>query len=148
MRYHFQVPIKFRTNLYVRIILLIITCGMNPLLISCSGTMDQPLPAEPVNAGNSESIDNRFLLTQKMLDAVIPVVAPSDTAITGNSFGVRNDGSDRSIKNIYTNKPTNRAIQVGDIIVIQCFINENGGRGTLEFVDIMVKRENGFDSSG
>lgn len=117
------------------------------LLTSCSSS--DPEPVIPGTNPPSETLpENRpFLLTQALLDSVLIIVAPADTAITGNGFGVRIDGSDRNIKDIYTNKPLNRAIQVGDIFVIRSFQNINGRKGPLDFVDIMVRRETGFNAS-
>lgn len=86
-----------------------------------------------------------FLLTQALLDSVTTL---ADSAITGNGFTVRNDGSDKDIKDIYTNKPLERPLQIGDIFVIRNFYNEEGRRGSLDFVDVMVLRENGFNPFG
>jgi len=76
------------------------------------------------------------------------IIAASDTAITGNGFEVRSDGSDLNIKDIYTSKPLGRAVQVGDIFVVRSFQNVNGRKGQLDFIDIMVLREASFNSAG
>lgn len=117
------------------------------LLTSCSSP--EPQPVVPNENQPSETLPEiqPFLLTQASLDSVLVIVAPSDTAITGNAFGVRTDGSDRNIKDIYTNKPLNRAIRTGDIFVIRSFQNIDGVRGPLDFVDIMVRRESGFNAT-
>jgi hypothetical protein len=110
-------------------------------ILSCA-TSEPEVEVEP-----SEEI-KQILITQEALDEVTRIVAPADSAITGNGFGVRMDGSDRNIKDIYTNKPINRPIQPGDIIVIRSFFNVDGRRGQLEFVDLMVRREVGYNDTG
>lgn len=116
-------------------------------LTSCSSP--GPQPAAPSTNPPLETLPENqpFLLTQAVLDSVLIIVSPLDTAITGNGFGVRTDGSDVNIKDIYTNKPLTRAILVGDIFVIRSFQNVNGRKGPLDFVDIMVLRETGFNAA-
>lgn len=110
----------------------------------------EPAIINPVEITPAENppVNAPFLITQAMLDSVTVTVSASDTAITGNRFGVRTDGSDRNIKDIYTNKPLNRTVQAGDIIVIRSFQNIDGRKGPLDFVDIMVRREIGYNTSG
>ena len=42
----------------------------------------------------------------------------------------------------------NRTIQLGDIFVIRSFQNLDNQRGPLDFIDIMVRRETGYNSTG
>lgn len=95
--------------------------------------------------GDKKNTAQPFLLTQTALDQINTVSLASDTTITGNIFNVRNDGSDKNIKDIYSNKPFDRTVQTGDIFVIRNFLNEDGQRGALDFVDVMVRREDGFN---
>lgn len=89
-----------------------------------------------------------FLLTQDLLDSITQMITPADSGITGNNFTVRNDGSDKDIKDIYTNKPLGRPVQIGDVFVIRNFLNHDGKRGKLDFVDVMVKREKDYSALG
>ncbi|TDE13390.1 hypothetical protein [Dyadobacter psychrotolerans] len=117
------------------------------MIAACSGTGNEPI--EPIlSETENPPVIQSFMLTQSLLDSVTRIVTAGDTAITGNGFGVRTDGSDRNIKDIYTNKPLNRAVQVGDIFVIRSFQNIDNQRGPLDFIDIMVRREAGYNSAG
>lgn len=101
------------------------------------------------NANRSQKSDNEpFLLTQRQLDALVVIASEADSAITGNGFTVRNDGSDITIKDIYTNKPPGRPVLTGDIFVIRNFHNLDGQKGKLDFIDVMVKREAGYNDFG
>lgn len=117
-------------------------------VVACSPSTNESVAPRAEDAPIQAATTQPFLLTQALLDSVTTRVSPADSAITGDGFGVRNDGSDRNLKDIYTNKPLGRALRIGDIIVVRSFQNNNGGRGRLDFVDIMVRREAGFNEAG
>jgi hypothetical protein len=91
---------------------------------------------------------SQVLIIQAQLNAVTLVSSPADTMITGNPFVEREVEERAHIRDIFTNYSTSEPISEGDIIAIRSFINENGRRGTLRFVDVMVKRETGYNTAG
>jgi hypothetical protein len=112
-------------------------------LISCSREAIE-INGDPTPTPLPEGVFN-----QGVLDSAVLVMHPSDLNITGNPFGTRFNATEiNSIRDITTNKRADEALQVGHVFAIKSFRNNNGQRGTLINVHIMVKRENGYNPNG
>jgi hypothetical protein len=101
---------------------------------------------------SSDETQNNIItevFNQEILDNAVLVVQNSDLGITGNPFGTRFAAAEiNSIRDISTNKRTNERIRAGHVFVIKSFQNQNGQKGQLINIHIMVKRENGFNPTG
>jgi hypothetical protein len=101
------------------------------------------------NTENAVATEQPFVLTQELLDGATLLRDASDTTITGAPFGNRNnDPAQFFIRDIFSNVPPNQPLRVGSVIVIRAFENRGGRRGQLQFVDVMVKHEPGFNPVG
>jgi hypothetical protein len=89
------------------------------------------------------------IFNQRVLDSAVLVMHPSDLTIVGNPFGTRFNAAEiNSIRDITTNKREGEAIRAGHVFAIKSFTSNNGQRGTLINVHIMVKREVGYNPNG
>jgi hypothetical protein len=114
-------------------------------LTACQDQQSQEvLPSNEVSVNTLKEIFN-----QQVLDSAILVVQNSDLAITGNPFRTRTSAAEiNSIRDITTNKKINENLRPGHVFVIKSFQNQNGRKGALINIHIMVKRENGFNPIG
>lgn len=100
-------------------------------------------------AAEEEEEEVPFLLTQELLDAATFVRAASDTLISGDPFAGRNNDPARLlIRDVFTNVQPGQRLAEGSIIAVRAFEDNNGRRGNLVQVDVMVKRAAGFNPSG
>jgi hypothetical protein len=116
-------------------------CYSSILLYSCSKD-DTGHPVE------EPDVNKPFVITQELLDAATFVSAANDTLIIGNPFNEREIEAQNNFRSIFSNVPKSNTLKSGDIITIINFANENGRPGRQLFVDVMVKRESGFNAEG
>ncbi len=116
--------------------------------VSCCQQVPRP-GLEGVDAAASTA-PNRVLITQQDLDEAVLVIAGSDTAILGNPFGVRTSRAEiESIRGMFASRSTNVApLLPGTVLVIRSHLNQNGQRGRLRNVHVMVKRERSYNPEG
>lgn len=117
--------------------------GLLSLAVYSCSKDDTPQPVEP-----TADTSVPFTLTQEMLDAAIFVSDPQDTLFTGNPFGQRELAARNNYRSIFSTSPKSQPLQVGDINAIRAFSNLDGEKGALLFVDVMVKREAGYNPQG
>ncbi len=115
-------------------------------LVSCNNQEADVITPDNSVIANSQI---RPIFTQATLDSAILVAQPSDLSITGNPFGTRfNQTEINSIRDIFTNKRPSETLRAGHVFAIRSFQNNNGQRGQLINVHIMVKRERGYNPNG
>ena len=89
-----------------------------------------------------------FVLTQQLLDSATFVSEATDTLIIGDPFGAREPSAQNDFRSIFSTADKNQPLKAGHIIAIRAYTNKNGHRDKLLFVDVMVKRETGFNPDG
>ena len=89
-----------------------------------------------------------LLLSQAGLDAVTGVPAANLDAITGDPFGARS-GEPATVAEVMRQITANRRVEepvtVGSVYTLRSFYYQNGQRGALKHVDVMIKREAGYN---
>jgi hypothetical protein len=88
-------------------------------------------------------------VTQEMLDSATLINAPSDNGITGTPFGHRENDSTRFlIRDIFSNVSSGQSLGSGSVIAIRAYENIDGKRGKLKLIDLMVKKQSGYNTNG
>lgn len=98
--------------------------------------------------GTPRQTPGPFLLTQAGLDAVTEVPAANLDAITGDPFGARR-GEPATVAEVMRQITANRRVEepvtAGSVYTLRSFYHQNGQRGALKHVDVMIKREAGYN---
>lgn len=116
-----------------------------PFICLTACQQDDSTEMEPPS--NTPAPRRRILITQEQLDSAVVVPSSSDTSFTGNPFLQREPSEQNNVRSIFANISKTAAIRPSAVYVIRNFTNESGQRGQLLFIDVMVKREPGFNSN-
>ncbi len=107
--------------------------------------------AEGDQAYTPRQTPGAFLLSQAGLDEVTVVPAANLDAITGDPFNARS-GEPATVaevmRQITANRRVGEAVTVGSVYTLRSFYHQNGLRGALKHVDVMIKREAGLQPAG
>ncbi len=106
---------------------------------------------DPAPAGADRTANTPFLITQAQLDAITLVPAGNLSGITGDPFNARRGDSltvATVLRDITANRTLSDSVTAGSVYTLRSFYHTGGVRGDLKHVDVMVKREAGYNPAG